>query len=158
MRTNSLIILCSVIATGCQPTGRPLSADEHAEVVFSADSATRAFLDAELARDVERVISHLAPEFYMYVDGTRSDFDSVTAQIRRTFPTLTSFQAEFLDIEVIVLGRNGALVSTRFRDVITDTSGTTTRMRGATNFAWQRRGADWLMVYADADHYSDISP
>ena len=157
MRKRSLLLLCAVAATGCQPTDRALSSEEHDAIVFSADSVTRSFLDAELAKDAERVIGHIAPEFYMYVDGFRSGYDSVTAQIRRTFPTLASFQSEFLDIEVVVLGRNGAVVSTRFRDALTDTSGVTFSMRGATTFAWERRGADWLMVYADADHYPDTT-
>lgn len=157
MRISSLLLLCAVVATGCQPTDRALSSEEYVAIVFSADSVTRSFLNAQLAKDAERVIGHLAPEFYMYVDGSRSGYDSVTAQIRRTFPTLASFQSEFLDIEVVVLGPNGALVSTRFRDVLTDTAGVTIRMRGVTTFAWERRGADWLMVYADADHYPDTA-
>jgi ketosteroid isomerase-like protein len=132
-----------------------LSDAERREVEASVDSATRAFEDAERARDPERAIAHLAPEFYMYVDGVRSGYDSVVAGIRRALGTLQRFEPGFEDIEVVVLGRDAAVSTFTFHDAITTADGETQRFRGPTTLVWERRGANWLIVYADADHYVD---
>lgn len=150
--------MCLVLVGACQSGGAPLSNAERQTIAASVDSATRAFESAERALDAERVIAHLAPDFYMYTDGVRSDYDSVVASIRRTLGTFQHFEPGFADVEVIVLGRDGAVVSFTFRDSITAASGETLQFRGPTTLVWQRRGNDWLITYADADHYLDSLP
>jgi hypothetical protein len=59
---------------------------------------------------------------------------------------------------VIVLGRDGAVASFTFHDSIVDGSGATMRFRGATTLVWERHGVDWLISYADADHYAGSLP
>jgi hypothetical protein len=105
-----------VLFSACQAGGASLTDAERAAIAASADSATRAFESAERALDAERVIAHLAPEFYMYNDGVRSEYDSVAASIRRTLGTFQHFEPGFTAVEVIVLGRDGAVVSFTFRD------------------------------------------
>ena len=119
----------------------------------SADSATRAFEAAERARDAEAIVSHLAPEFYMYVDGARMGYDSVVAGIRRTIPDLVSFEPDSRNIEVIALGPDAASVSFRFFDRMITPTGDTITAEGPTTLIWVRRGSDWKIRYADADHY-----
>ena len=146
------------VLAACQPTPTSLSETERLAIVASVDSATRSFEAAERARDAERVIAHLAPEFYMYVDGVRSGYDSVAASIRGTMESFRDFEPGFHDVEVIVLGRDAAVVSMTFRDSITTASGETLQFRGPTTLVWKRHGADWLIVYADADHYAVRPP
>lgn len=148
---KSLLAVALLGAAGC--AGSPDARD--AMIVEEVTRATRAFERAERERDAERVLGFLDPEFYMYVDGSRVDYATVVEQIGSTMPTLQRFDAEFSDLEVIVLGPGGASVSFTFRDVITDAQGTTTRKKGATTMLWKRRGKDWRIVYVDADHYPD---
>jgi ketosteroid isomerase-like protein len=122
-------------------------------VSAAADSATRSFQAAERARDPAAAIRHLAPDFDMLVDGRRIPYDSVVASVRRTLPALTSFATEWRDLHVRVLGPDAALVSFVFHDTVVTTEGDTARFTGPTTLVWQRRGADWLLVFADADHY-----
>jgi len=153
--------LASLVTVGiwaCGSTDTSLTETERLAIAASVDSATRAFEAAERAQDPARVIAHLAPEFYMYVDGVRSSYDSVAASIRATMTGFRDFEPGFHDVEVIVLGPDAALVSLTFRDSITTADGTTLNFRGPTTLLWQRRGDDWLIVYADADHYPVSAP
>jgi ketosteroid isomerase-like protein len=162
MKTLGPVLLVGLLLASACDAGRApesqsaqLNEAERQAVAASVDSATRAFEDAERMRDPERAIAHLAPEFYMYVDGVRSGYDSVVAGIRRTLGTLQKFEPGFEDIEVMVLGRDAAVSTFTFHDVITTAEGDTQRFRGPTTLVWERRGTDWLIIYADADHYPD---
>ena len=89
---------------------------ERAVIVGSVDSATRSFLEVELNRNPDRILAHIAPEFYMYNDGGRAEFAGIASQIREMFPTLQRFESIWDDIEVTPLGLEHALVSLTFRD------------------------------------------
>jgi len=149
-------VLPLVLVGDCRPPDQPLTDADRRTITTSVDSATRAFEQAQRARDPERAIGHLAPDFYMYNDGVRSSHDSVVAGIRRTMGTFRHLEPGFANVEVRALGPAAALVSLTFRDSITTASGETRRFRGATTLVWERRGADWLIVYADADHYPPV--
>ncbi len=146
------------VATACSSAGGSLSETERGAIEASVDSATRAFQAAERARDAERTIAHLAPDFYMYNDGVRSSYDSVVASIRSTFGTFQHFEPRWRDLAVRVLGPDAALVTLIFRDSIVMASGETVRFTGPTTLVWERRGADWLVIFADADHYPVTIP
>lgn len=117
-------------------------------------AATRAFEAAEHSRDADAVLAFLAPEFYMYQDGTRVGRDEVAAQIQQTLPALQAFEPRFDDIEIIELGEDAALVTLTFFDEIRGADGVTTQARGPTTLLWRRRDGRWLLEYADADHYA----
>lgn len=142
-----------ILAGACAPGTGALSDAERTAVAAAVDSATRAFEAAERAQHADHVIRHLAPDFYMYNDGVRTSYDSVVASIRRTMGTFQHFEPGFADVAVRVLGRDAALVSLTFHDSIVTTAGETLRFTGPTTLVWERRGADWLIIYADADHY-----
>jgi len=146
-----LALLASLGA--CNAPSGTLTDAERQAIAASVDSATRAFEAAERARDAEGIIRHLAPDFYMYVDGTRAGYDSTVAGIRRTIPTLQLFEPTFEGVEVIVLGPDAASVSFTFRDVMVTAAGDTLRAKGPTTLIWVRTGTDWHIRYADADHY-----
>lgn len=146
------LVFAAVLVVGCQTTA-PLSDADRQGIATSIDSATRAFEAAERARDPERVIAHLAPEFYMYVDGVRTGYDVVVAGIRSTIGTFVHFEPGFADLEVLVLGRSAGLASFTFHDSIVTETGDLLRATGPTSLIWERRGVDWLITYADADHY-----
>ncbi len=154
---NPARILAVVLWTslfGCTSL-TPLSESESAAIVSEVTACTRAFEEAERQRDVEGLLAHLAPGFFMYQDGQRVDYEATVSQIRSSLPTLQVFDTEFSDVRVTVLGPAGAVVSLTFRDEITDAAGTTTRQRGATTLAWKRQGGSWRIVYAHAEHHPD---
>ena len=138
---------------GCAADGATLTDAERAAIEHSVDSATRSFEAAERARDGERLVAHLAPDFHMYNDGVRLGYDSTVAMIRGTMGALQFFEPGFADIEVMVLGPDAAAVSFTFQDVVITAENDTLRAQGPTTLVWVRRGADWLIRYADADHY-----
>lgn len=142
-----------LLTTACSSAGGELSDTERNAIATSVDSATRAFEAAERARDPERTIAHLSSDFYMYTDGVRTTYDSVVASIRSTMVSFAHFEPGFAHVAVRVLGPDAALVSLTFHDSIVTTSGETLRFTGPTTLIWERRGSDWLIVYADADHY-----
>jgi ketosteroid isomerase-like protein len=104
------------------------------------------------------VIAHLAPEFYMYGDGIRVEYSDVVAGIRSSFATLRHFEPGWDGLEVIVLGRDGAVATFTFHDSIVDASGEIHQAKGPTTLVWERRGDRWLITYADADHYPVDDP
>lgn len=113
----------------CGDASGALTDAERQAIAASVDSATRAFEAAQRARDVERVIAHLAPEFYMYNDGVRADYASAVASIRRSLGSFRHFEPGFENLEVRVLGSHGAVVSFTFQDSIIDNTGQLLRFR-----------------------------
>ena len=145
--------LALLLTGGCAADGGTLTDAERVAIGHSVDSATRSFEAAERARDGERLIAHLAPDFHMYNDGVRVGYDSTVAMIRATMGALQFFEPGFADIEVMVLGPDAAAVSFTFHDVVVTAENDTLRAQGPTTLVWVRHGADWLIRYADADHY-----
>ncbi|MDH3495523.1 MAG: nuclear transport factor 2 family protein [Gemmatimonadota bacterium] len=146
------------LALACAGTPVPANDAERQAVRTSVDSATRALAAAERALDIERTIAHLAPEFYMYNDGVRTGYDSAVASIRRSLPAFASFAPVWTNLEVLVLSREAAVATFTFRDSIVMRTGDVLRLWGPTTLVWERRGRDWLITYADADHYPLAPP
>jgi len=89
----------------------------------------------------------------MLIDGARVPSDSVVASMRRTLPTLATFNTTWRDLRVRPLGPEAALVTFVFHDTVVTAAGDTAYVGGPTTLVWERRGTDWLLVLADADHY-----
>jgi hypothetical protein len=134
-----------------------MNEDQRRAVIASVDSATRAFEQAQRARAAERVVAHLAADFYMYADGRRLDYASVVGNIRRDFAAVRHVEPGFHDLEVAVQAPGAAVASFRFRDSIVGIDGAVRRAHGTTTLAWARRGADWLIMYAVAEHEPDAA-
>jgi ketosteroid isomerase-like protein len=147
-----------IVFGACDTSSATLSDEERTSIAASVDSAMRTFQQAERDLDVERVIDHMAPDFYMYNDGVRVDYSSTTTQMRQFMTTLQHFEPGFANIDIKVLGRDGAVVSFTFRDSVVDGAGATMQFRGPTTMVWERRGLDWLITYVDADHYAEQLP
>ncbi len=150
------IVGCTIVLTvsaACSSASGTLSEADRTAIAAEVDSATRAFQAAERARDPERTIAHLAPDFSMYNDGVRTSYDAVVESISATMGTFQHFEPRWSDLIVRVLGPNAAVVSFTFRDSIVTESGDILRFTGPTTLVWERRGTDWLIVFADADPY-----
>ena len=130
-----------------------MTPDARNAIVVAVDSATRSFENAERARDPEAAIAHLAPEFYIYADGVRTGYDDAVEGMRSFMGSLQHFEPGWENVEVVVLGPRAALSTFTFRDSIVTAEGELQMARGPTTLAWELRGDDWLIVYADADHY-----
>jgi ketosteroid isomerase-like protein len=157
--SQSIALLSLALATACgtaEPI--PLTEAERQAIASSVDSATRAFEDAERDLDAGRVVAHIAPDFYMYNDGVRVGYEPTVQMIRQNFMTLQHMEPGFANIEIRVLGRDAALATFTFRDSIVDGTGASFSFRGPTSLIWERRGTDWLITYADADHYPVAVP
>lgn len=139
-------VLC--LAAACGPSGR-----ERARVVAAVDSAVQAFRQANLDMDGQRVVDHLWPEFYMYLDGVRMDYVDVRADILLFMADVRSLETDWTDVEVLPLGPNTAMSSFRFRESVVLGAGTLVHTEGPTTMLWERRGAEWKLLYTDADHY-----
>ena len=147
-----IIGIAAITLAGCASPSAE-GAFDRAAVAREVDSTVRAFQDAERSLDPERILAFIAPEFFMYSDGVRQDYEATAAAIRAQMPTLRFFEPEWTDIAVTVLGPDGAVTSMLFRDSIIDADGQLLQLRGPFTAAWRRFGNDWRMVFADADHY-----
>lgn len=149
-----VMVFVAIMAAGaCRPEHAVFSEADRTVVAAEVDSATRAFEAAERDRDAERLIAQLAPDFTMLLDGSRVGYDSIATSIRTTLPGMMHFEPGFDDIEVLVLGPDAAMVSFVFNDSIVTPDDQLLMSRGPTTLVWQRLGSDWLVVFADADHY-----
>ncbi len=117
----------------------------------------QSFAAAERALDADGLIAHFAPvpEFHVYNDGQRLDYEAISANVRNGFPSLRSIEGGFHDIQVLVLAPDAALVTAGFREVIADDAGSVTRVRGAASWLWRCIDGSWRIVYGHADHYPD---
>lgn len=88
----------------------------------------------------------------MFADGTRLSYAEAAAGAREFMATLALFHTEWTDLRVTPLGRRTAVAGFRFRDSLVARTGVVTRTQGTTSFVWQRRGTEWRVLYADANH------
>ncbi len=153
------IALLPVIALWAACGGAPregvqeLDAAEQARVTAEVEAAVWAFHAADTARNAEAVIRLLWPEFSILVDGTRLSHDQVVAGSREFLAGLDLFHTEWQDLRITPLGPGTAVASFSFRDSIVTKAGGLIRSKGPTTFVWQRRGDEWRLLFADADHY-----
>jgi ketosteroid isomerase-like protein len=161
MRVDVVLGIVSLAGLAACTAAEPRLSDAEREVIeASVDSAMHAFENAERSRDLDALISHFAqvPEFRVYSDGVRVDYESLVAQIRSTFPAVAQVEGGFESIEVSVLGRDAAVASASFQSAVTDTSGATYRQRGAATWVWVRQDGGWRILNGHVDHYPDVSP
>jgi len=112
MRTAQLIGIGVVIfACACDSQDAALSDEERTTIAASVDSAMQTFQEAERSLDVERVIGHMAPDFYMYNDGVRVDYSATTTQMRQFMSTLQHFEPGFANVDIKVLGQSRTITS-----------------------------------------------
>ena len=147
------IVVASVVSISCYARDASMTDLERQTITASVDSATRAFREAEMTRDPNMILAFIAPDFYMYNDGVRVDYESTVTMIRQSMPSFQVFEPEWTNIEVIPLGPHAAVSTFLFRDSIVDGEGNVLQFRGPTTLAWERRDGEWLIVYADSDHY-----
>lgn len=148
----------AVVLMSCGTPAPRASEDSRVAVARSIDSATRAFEAAQRSRDVDGILAHLSPDFYMYVDGQRMDYESVVSGIRNSFSAAQHVEPGFQDIKVIVQGAEAGVSSFSFRDSVVMADGTLQRNRGATTLVWARSGSSWVIRYAHADHRPVTDP
>jgi ketosteroid isomerase-like protein len=137
--------------------GSGFSDTERSRVTASVDSATRAFEAAQRARDADLTAAFFAPEFYMYNDGQRADYESVVTGMRQSLPQFRHVEPGFQDVNVMALAPDAAVASLTFHDSIITATGELLQLRGPTTLVWQQRGPDWRIVYAHSDHYPDTT-
>jgi ketosteroid isomerase-like protein len=154
---TSRVALLSISATACgdlsTQAGQKLSSEDLANVTAQVEVALWAFHVADTARNAEGVIDLLWPDYTMLVDGGRLAYADVVAGSRTFMATLELFHTEWTDVQVIPLGPDVAVTSFQFRDSIVTRSGELTQSQGPTTFVWQKRGGEWRVLFADADHY-----
>jgi ketosteroid isomerase-like protein len=124
-------------------------------LVASVDSAMHAYLTALTNLDAEGVIGHYAndPEFLGYMDGVPVDYATQSANVRALFGGLESIALDPVDVVVTPLGSDVAIASFTFSEVLTDTAGVATPLKGAVSWVWRHNGAGWAMIHVHAVHY-----
>lgn len=149
------LVLLSLVGCGDRSYDHATEAqiDVSSSVVKEVEAAVWRFHAADTARNAEAVIGLLWPEFYMLADGSRDEYERVVAGTRRFMESLALFETRWTDVRVTPLGPDHAVSSFAFRDSIVTRSGELIQARGPTTLVWERRGDEWRVLYADADHY-----
>lgn len=146
------------VAAACGPRATPADFDR-AAVADSVTAAMRAYAAAFPGRDADAVTRFYLndPDFRVYFDGALSRYDEMVAIVRNLLGSLRSIEGSFDDIQVTVLGPGAAVATTPFRDVLVDTTGTTTRLRGLVSWTWVRRSEGWRIIHGHAVHVPDTA-
>jgi len=150
-----VVVALGLSSLACEGTERDTAEalQDSLSIVAQVEAAVWEFHAADTARNAEGVIALLWPEFSMLADGQRLDYGRVAQGSRAFMATLESFHAEWTDLEITPVGSNAAVSSFLFRDSIVTREGELIRNRGPTTLVWQRRGGEWRVLRADADHY-----
>jgi uncharacterized protein (TIGR02246 family) len=122
------------------------------------EAAMQSFEDAHIALDAERFLSHFSPvpDFHLYSDGMRVQYEEMAETVRDAFPTMRSIEGGFGHVHVMALSPDQALVSALFQETVTDTAGVVSEHQGATTWLWRRIDGQWRIVYGQVD-YSPLS-
>jgi ketosteroid isomerase-like protein len=148
-------VACNSSNPGDEATAEPGFAREM--LVASVDSAMHAYLNALTNLDTEGVIGHYAkdPEFLGYMDGVPVDYATQSNNVRTLFGSLESIALDPVEVVVTPLGNDVAIASFNFNEVLTDTAGVATPLKGTVSWVWRRNSAGWAMIHVHAVHYPD---
>ena len=127
-------------------------------VVPEVEAAVWAFHAADTARDADRVVALLWPDYQMVADGSRVSYADVVQGSQDFMASLDFFHTTWSDLRVIPLTRDLAISSFFFRDSIGTKDGQLIQNRGPNTFVWERREGVWRVRFGDADHYAITDP
>ena len=98
--------------------------------------------------DPDEYLGWFSSDLVFYIEGQRVervDFESV---VRATTGALRSSTFEILDPQVRVLSPDAATISFGLRELMVDTAGVATDLRGALTLVWWRRTEGWRVIVA----------
>lgn len=125
-------------------------------VIQEVQSKVWEFHEADTSKNAEAFVNLLWPDFSLMADGKRLSYKEVTSGSIGFFSSLDVFHSVWTDVEIVPLAPNAAVASFTFQDSLVAKSGEITQARGPTTFVWQKRGNEWRLIFADADHYDVI--
>lgn len=146
----SLVLL--FLLTCCQQQVEDAEVDT-AEIIDQVTIQVNAFHAADTSLNAAGVVGLLWPEFTMLADGNRVSYEEVKTGSQAFMASLSTFHTEWEDLKITPLGDRHAISSFIFTDSIVAKDGTLTQARGPNTFVWEKRGEEWKVIYADADHY-----
>jgi ketosteroid isomerase-like protein len=161
MRSLGVAVLMVTCLEACSTAkgdaNAPLSPADKQAVSKSVDSAMRAYLDAVVARDADRVIAHYAndPAFMAYFDGTPMSYDVISRTLRGMFGGLSAIDLKPVTVQVTVLSPDAAIAGFTFRESFTDTAMSVSPLLGTASWTWVRRSDGWKIIHGDAVHLPD---
>ena len=160
LRLAVLALAIPAVACTSNPRGDETASDPgsaRAALVASVDSAMHAYLLALTSHDAEGVVSHYAndPEFVAYIDGIPVDYATQSSNVRTLFGGIESIALEPVTVVVTPLTGDLAIASFTFRQVLTDTAGVATHLKGAASWVWRRNGSGWTLIHGHGVHYPD---
>ena len=153
MQRHAHMTCMLLLLAACESDDGKLPRAEHDRVARAVDSAMQRFEAAQRGLDADGAVALMAPDFFMYTDGTRQEYDAVVQNIRRSFASFRHVEPGFRDVHIRPLSTSSALASFRFRDSLVAASGAIVRFTGATTLLWEHRDGRWLMTYGHADHH-----
>lgn len=141
------------LVTACQESApRPLSATDRQLVVDSVAAAMEAYAAAFATLDAEKIVRFYKadPDFRMYADGAPVTGEALATQVRGMMAGLRAIDGKFTAIQVTVLSRDAAVATSPFEEVLTDTAGVATEMRGTVSWTWVREPEGWRIMHGNA--------
>jgi ketosteroid isomerase-like protein len=145
--------LVVVASTSCaRPEVAPLTDADRAAVADSVTAGMRAYEDAIKAKDVQRVLGLYgdSAQFRLIDNETVVSYAALRSMLPQLFGSLRSYGGGFGSIHVNVLSRDVALADAPYVDILTDTAGAVTRIRGAVTWVWLRGPRGWRIIHGQA--------
>lgn len=151
--TRRLLVLVTLCTLACRPSSQgDLAAADQSAITDSVLAAMRSYEAAVKALDAEGALRHFAADsqFRLIDNETTLSYGQVAQQLRQMFPSLRSFDGGFSNIRVHVLRSDVALADASYIDIITDSSGAVTRLRGTVTWVWMHGPDGWRIVHGHA--------
>lgn len=129
-----------------------------AAVKRAVENRMRSLDAAERGLDAVGLLSHFSSgaDFRILSDGRPLGFDGMADAVQGAFPGLRSIEGGFRDLRVTVLSPGAALVSGRFEERVTTSTGERHEQFGAVTWLWRKIGGEWLIAHGHVDHYPGL--
>lgn len=144
--------LVAFAATACAgPELPPFSDADRAAIADSVTAGMHSYEAAIKALDVEGIMGHylVSPEFRFIENETVYGLEELRPVVEG-LASLRGYEGGFGPIHVRVLVPGAALADAPFTDVLTDSAGVVTRLRGTVTWVWVRTPEGWRIVHGHA--------
>lgn len=141
------VITASLGCAGQQQTQDELTPQEKQALADTIESEARSLLAAWSELEPEPYLQLYSDDVQFFFGGwnDRAQFEKV---VRKTMAGYQEYPAEIMDMEVEVLGREGAVATLTYRAQPVDTAGESDEFEAAFTLVYERQDGSWKVVQA----------
>lgn len=157
MRINFLLLICSLLISGCNLNPeKVMNEQEKYEIIKEVNDRVTEYVAAMKKLDVNKMLTFYTDtqDFVLAVDGSLLiGYDKFSVRQRtKTLKIKSVNKIDVKNIHVYVLSKNAASCSYQFEWSMTRKTGDTIKSTGSWNYVFKKTDNEWKIIHSTGTH------